>query len=57
MLTWNPIKREILSSVFRSQLPQIKKVEFNVETQALGENGCTDNDYTKRIYAAYERNG
>lgn len=31
-------QREILSSVFRSQLPQIKKVEFNVETQALGEN-------------------
>ena len=33
-------QREILSSVFRSQLPQIKKVEFNVETQALGENGA-----------------
>ena len=33
-------QREILSSVFRSQLPQIKKVEFNVETQALGETGA-----------------
>ena len=32
-------QRDILSSVFRSQLPQMKKVEFNVETQSLGETG------------------
>ena len=45
-------QREILSSVFRSQLPQIKKVEFNVETQALGENGApimiTQSEYIDR---------
>jgi molecular chaperone HtpG len=44
---------EILSSVFRSQLPQIKKVEFNVETQALGENGApimiTQSEYMRRM--------
>lgn len=46
-------QREILSSVFRSQLPQIKKVEFNVETQALGENGApimiTQSEYMRRM--------
>ena len=46
-------QREILSSVFRSQLPQIKKVEFNVETQALGENGepimITQSEYMRRM--------
>lgn len=46
-------QREILSSVFRSQLPQIKKVEFNVETQALGENGApimiTRSEYMRRM--------
>ena len=46
-------QREILSSVFRSQLPQIKKVEFNVETQALGENGApimiTQSEHMRRM--------
>ena len=46
-------QREILSFVFRSQLPQIKKVEFNVETQALGENGApimiTQSEYMRRM--------
>lgn len=46
-------QREILSSIFRSQLPQIKKVEFNVETQALGENGApimiTQSEYMRRM--------
>ena len=46
-------QREILSSVFRSQLPQIKKVEFNVETQSLGENGApimiTQSEYMRRM--------
>ena len=46
-------QREILSSVFLSQLPQIKKVEFNVETQALGENGApimiTQSEYMRRM--------
>ena len=46
-------QREILSSVFRSQLPQIKKVEFNVETQSLGETGApimiTQSEYMRRM--------
>ena len=46
-------QREILSSVIRSQLPQIKKVEFNVETQSLGENGApimiTQSEYMRRM--------
>ena len=46
-------QREILSSVFRSQLPQIKKVEFNVEAQSLGENGApimiTQSEYMRRM--------
>ena len=28
-----------LSAAFRSQMPKINKVEFNIEVQALGENG------------------
>ena len=46
-------QREILSSVFRSQLPQIKKVEFNVEAQSLGETGTpimiTQSEYMRRM--------
>ena len=46
-------QREILSSVFRSQLPQIKKVEFNVEAQSLGETGSpimiTQSEYMRRM--------
>lgn len=46
-------QHEILSSVFRSQLPQIKKVEFNVEAQSLGENGApimiTQSEYMRRM--------
>ena len=34
-------KKDILSSVFRSQLPSMNKVEFNVEAQAMGENAPT----------------
>ena len=53
-------QREILSSVFRSQLPQIKKVEFNVETQALGENGApimiTQSEYMRRMKEILWRN-
>ena len=44
---------DILSSVFRSQLPQMKKVEFNVETQSLGETGTpimiTQSEYMRRM--------
>ena len=46
-------QRDILSSVFRSQLPQMKKVEFNVETQPLGETGTpimiTQSEYMRRM--------
>ena len=46
-------KKDILSSVFRSQLPSINKVEFNVETQPMGENGApimiTQSEYMRRM--------
>ena len=46
-------KKEILSSVFRSQLPSMNKVEFNVETQAMGENATpimiTQSEYMRRM--------
>ena len=46
-------QRDILSSVFCSQLPQMKKVEFNVETQSLGETGTpimiTQSEYMRRM--------
>ena len=49
----DPEKKDILSSVFRSQLPQMKKVEFNVETQAMGENATpimiTQSEYMRRM--------
>ena len=42
-----------LSSVFRSQMPKIEKVEFNIEVQALGENGqpviITQSEYMRRM--------
>ena len=46
-------KKDILSSVFRSQLPTMNKVEFNVETQPMGENGApimiTQSEYMRRM--------
>ena len=46
-------KCEVLSSVFRSQLPQVSKVEFNVEAQSLGESGnpilITQSEYMRRM--------
>ena len=46
-------KREVLSSVFRSQLPKIEKVEFNVEAQSLGETVApiliTQSEYMRRM--------
>ena len=46
-------KKDILSSVFRSQLPTLNKVEFNVEAQAMGENGApimiTQSEYMRRM--------
>ena len=46
-------KKDILSSVFRSQIPTMNKVEFNVESQAMGENGApimiTQSEYMRRM--------
>ena len=46
-------KGEILSSVFRSQLPQINKVEFHVEAHSLGETASplliTQGEYMRRM--------
>lgn len=46
-------QRDILSAVFRSQLPEMKKVEFNVDAQSLGENGApvliTQSEYMRRM--------
>lgn len=46
-------KRENISSVFRSQLPQINKVQFNVEASSLGENSSplliTQSEYMRRM--------
>lgn len=46
-------KSEILSSVFKSQLPQINKVEFHVETSSLGETSSpiliTQSEYMRRM--------
>ena len=42
-----------LSQVFRSQMPKLDKVEFNVEVQSLGENSqpvvITQNEYIRRM--------
>src|SRR5574344_557466 len=42
-----------VSSVFRSQMPKLEKVEFNVEVQALGETAqpvlVTQNEYMRRM--------
>jgi len=44
---------ENLGQVFRSQMPKLDKAEFNVEVQALGENGqpvvITQNEYMRRM--------
>ncbi|WP_322934006.1 molecular chaperone HtpG [Bacteroides sp. CG01] len=46
-------KQEALSVVFKSQLPKVEKVEFNVMTQALGENSApvliTQSEYMRRM--------
>ena len=46
-------KQEALSAAFKSQLPKMEKVEFNVMTRALGENGSpvmiTQSEYMRRM--------
>lgn len=48
-----PSKQEALSAIFKSQLPKLEKVEFNVTTQALGENSSpvmiTQSEYMRRM--------
>lgn len=46
-------KQEAITVAFKSQLPKIEKVEFNVMTQALGENSVpvmiTQSEYMRRM--------
>lgn len=46
-------KREMLATMFRSQLPKMEKIEFNVEAQSLGENIMpiliTQSEYMRRM--------
>ena len=46
-------KKEFLSTVFQEQLPKVQKVEFHVETQALGETASpiviTQAEYMRRM--------
>ena len=46
-------KKEFLSTVFQRQLPKVQKVEFHVETQALGETASpiviTQAEYMRRM--------
>ena len=46
-------KQEALSVIFKSQLPQMEKTEFNVMAQALGENASpvmiTQSEYMRRM--------
>ena len=46
-------KQDALTTAFKSQLPKMDKVEFNVMTQALGENSApvmiTQSEYMRRM--------
>lgn len=46
-------KREVLSSVFKGQLPKVEKTEFHVDTQAMGETAApimiTRSEYMRRM--------
>lgn len=46
-------KQEALSAAFKSQLPKMQKIEFNVTTQALGEMAApvmiTQSEYMRRM--------
>lgn len=46
-------KQEVLSSIFKSQLPKMDKTEFNITAQALGENSTpimiTQSEYMRRM--------
>ncbi|MDE6217253.1 molecular chaperone HtpG [Bacteroides sp.] len=46
-------KQEALSTIFKSQLPKMEKIEFNITTQALGESASpvmiTQSEYMRRM--------
>ena len=46
-------KQEVLSTLFKSQMPKVKKTEFHVEAHALGESGApiviTQAEYMRRM--------
>lgn len=46
-------KQEVLSSLFKRQMPKVKKTEFHVEAHALGENNApiviTQAEYMRRM--------
>jgi molecular chaperone HtpG len=46
-------KQEALTTAFKSQLPNINKVEFNVMVQSMGENASpvviTQSEYMRRM--------
>lgn len=46
-------KQEVLSSLFKGQMPKVKKTEFHVEAHALGENNApiviTQTEYMRRM--------
>lgn len=46
-------KQEVLSSLFKGQMPKVKKTEFHIEAHALGENNApiviTQAEYMRRM--------
>ena len=46
-------KRDMLSTLFRSQMPKLDKTEFSVEAKAMGENAApiviTQSEYMRRM--------
>ncbi|MGL5937977.1 MAG: molecular chaperone HtpG [Phocaeicola sp.] len=52
-VTLSANQKEAATALFRSQLPALNKIEFQVETQALGEEGApiliTQSEYMRRM--------
>ena len=46
-------KRDVLSTLFRGQMPKLNKTEFHIEAQAMGENASpiviTQSEYMRRM--------
>ena len=46
-------KRQMLTAVFKGQLPKVQKIEFHVDSQAMGENNApviiTQSEYMRRM--------